>query len=601
MKTAVFTLLACLIALPLWAAEDDLIVERLAQSSQWQALLHWDAGSSRVDSANFFVHPQGKSNALKELRATQQALLANPAMRCRFPARLQFLGTHFADIAALSLASCTQYQQWRDRLNPQTVTLVFAAAYLGNPSSLFGHTFLRLDDGSHPLLAWAVNFAAQTQDAKSLNFAWKGMTGGYPGRFGLAPYYDKVTEYARLEQRDLWEYRLALDAADIELLLAHLWEMRDSHFEYYFFQENCSFQLLALLHVLRPELSLTQGFSLFAAPVDTLRRLQQYGLVQGLVHRPAQQIELRAKIAGLSSSARERLSLQLSQPQSRLALDALQSPTERALWLEALAGLAQSRQADSAQEADWQSLQDWALKQRSRLNLIANEPQRISSVSPDQAHLSQRASLTWHYQSATEHAAEASWRPVLHDALDGARGLPAGSEIAVLNTRLRWQDAVLKLQQLQFFDVRALPLRDTWFSPMSWQLGVGYARDEWSQLGYWRGLAAIGGSWRVPLLPAAQTSVLLRGSLLLGKSGQRALESALEWSVQGHWGADWPWHFGFEWLRRDGRIIDDALPQAVLSLGQQWQLSPRFALRLTGQQHFSSRQRVVSLTVAHYF
>ncbi len=576
--------------------------QRLAQTAQWLSLLHWEARQSRIDAPSFFLHPQGYRDAQAELEASHAALLRDEKTRCRFPARLRFLARHDARLAALPVAECAEYRRWRARLNPQSATLVFASAYLGNPSSLFGHTFLRLDAGGNPLLSWAVNFAAQTGDSKGLAFAWKGMMGGYPGRFGLAPYYDKVTEYARLEQRSLWEYRLALNPSDLDFLLAHLWEMREVWFDYFFFQENCSFQLLALLQVLRPQLPLTQGFALFAAPVDTVRRLQAYGLIESVQVRPAQQARLRQQMAGLPHAQQVWLQQRAAQPDHAWDADRVPGlPQQQARLLDTLAEWAQLQQLRGPQAVSWAQLELRALEQRSALAWRSNWPPMPAAQRPDQAHLSQRLVLGGQVQSSRKAAVDLGWRPVLHDALDGGRGLPAGSEIAVLDTRLRWRDEAWRLQALELFDVRALPLRDAWFQPWSWQLGVGYARDPWSDAGYWQGRAAIGGSWALPAGFAGQTSLLARGSLLLGKGGQRALESRLEWTLQGHWQADWPWQLQLHWLRRDGLIAEDSRRQAALRLGQQWQINPAWALRLQAMHRLSQEQNQASLQLAHYF
>lgn len=580
-----------------------------AQSSAvrqaWQALLHMDShGHSRVDSRDFFLAEAGTNNAQAEWQASRQAMLsqneAGRQARCRFPARRQLLAQADSVLAAMPADDCPDYQHWRSRLQPKSITLVFASAYLGNPSSMFGHTFLRLDAGGNPLLSWAVNFAAQTADAKGLSFAWKGLTGGYPGRFGLAPYYDKVTEYARLEQRDLWEYPLKLDARDVDFLLKHLWEMRSVNFDYYFFQENCSFQLLALLQVLRPDLPLTDGFALFAAPVDTLRRLRNVGLLAEPDQRPALQAALRHRLAALPASSRAWLQQQLKQPQRALLEGGLPSQ-QVASTLDALADLADLRAQTASNVAPWQGLQQRALRLRSSYHQQQDQPQPDSGWRPDSGHLSQRASLGWRSLSKHSNQWQLGWRPVLHDALDGPRGLPPGSEISVLDMRISRDQHRWRWQQLSLFDVRALPVRDAWFTPWSWQLGVGYQRDAIAQTGWWQGRTALGGSWSVPGVPAAQTSLLATATLLLGQGGQRGVQSGLQWTAQGHWTQAWPWQLQLDWWRRDGRFEQRQPARAVMRLGQQWQISPQWALRAGWQQRLSHGGHSGTLQLLHYF
>src|SRR5688500_15186877 len=140
---------------------------------------------------------------------------------------------------------------------------------------MYGHTLLRVDaadqDERTRLLAYSISFAAATNETNGLIFAVKGLFGGYPGVFAMLPYYVKVREYSDLENRDLWEYELDLSPEELERVLRHAWELLPAYFEYYFFDENCSYHLLALLQVARPDLELTAPFRLWALPVDTVR------------------------------------------------------------------------------------------------------------------------------------------------------------------------------------------------------------------------------------------------------------------------------------------------------------------------------------------
>lgn len=579
---------AGLLFMPLQGSAQD-----LSAAPQWQALLHFDGGRSRVDAQGFFLHPDGRSDAQLELSATVQAMLANAKVRCKFPARFRFLQQHVAQLAGLQLPVCEQYQSWRDRLQPESASLVFASAYLGNPSSMFGHSFLRLDRGASPLLAWAVNFAAQTQDPLGFKFAWKGATGGYPGRFGLAPYYDKITEYAQLEQRDLWEYPLRLSVAELDFLLAHLWEMRESWFDYFFFQENCSFQLLALLQVVKPNLNLTGGFGLFAAPIDTLRRLRRFDLLATPKWRPAAPSALRNRISELDDAQQHWIAESLRE--QRLG----PSPSPSAQALELLAELAEYRSKQHA-EAGWISLRKRALQRRSELPASNALPAYPPASSPDRSHNTQRATLGM-TRTNSDNLVLMGWRPVLHDALDMAAGLPRGSEIGVLNTRLSAEKSTLRLEQLSVFEVSALPLRDRWFQPASWQLALGYRRDEFSRLGLLRAEAGFGRTYGFKSLAHLRHSYLLRGALIWGKAGRRALESTLLAKLQGQWSSILPWRLRLSLRRRDGLIDDAHQWRAFAEFGQQWQFDSAWALRAQLRHEHQAGQSEAELALVHYF
>ncbi|MEX0698773.1 MAG: heavy metal translocating P-type ATPase, partial [Acidimicrobiia bacterium] len=70
------------------------------------------------------------------------------------------------DPKRLPRLECKRFREWRAALNAKGLTLVFASAYINNPSSMYGHTLLRVDardqDERTRLLAYTINFAANT-------------------------------------------------------------------------------------------------------------------------------------------------------------------------------------------------------------------------------------------------------------------------------------------------------------------------------------------------------------------------------------------------------------------------------------------------------
>lgn len=54
-------------------------------------------------------------------------------------------------------------------------------------------------------------------------------------------------------------------------MIAHAWEIRDRNFDYYFFDENCAYRLLALIDIARPGTDLLGEVSTHAIPSDTVR------------------------------------------------------------------------------------------------------------------------------------------------------------------------------------------------------------------------------------------------------------------------------------------------------------------------------------------
>ena len=151
----------------------------------------------------------------------------------------------------------------------------------------------------------AVNYGAAVDDDNGLQFALYGLTGGYPGTYSVMPYHQLVRKYSDYENRDIWEYQLNLTATEVRRLLEHLWELQSNYADYYFFDENCSYQLLFLLDVARPGLALTDRFEVYAIPVDTVRAVvDQPGLLGGTVFRASSRTRIEQRLRTLDPPER---------------------------------------------------------------------------------------------------------------------------------------------------------------------------------------------------------------------------------------------------------------------------------------------------------
>ncbi|MFY4911857.1 DUF4105 domain-containing protein, partial [Acinetobacter baumannii] len=89
----------------------------------------------------------GKNNLKEELKADISALFIptqdNQSIRCKFPARSQWLIQQL-DIQENELpqVKCSEFENWIGQIKPYKATLIYATDFMGNPSSMFGHTLL---------------------------------------------------------------------------------------------------------------------------------------------------------------------------------------------------------------------------------------------------------------------------------------------------------------------------------------------------------------------------------------------------------------------------------------------------------------------------
>jgi hypothetical protein len=389
--------------------------QRLAERQEWQALLHYRTNllfpgvTGQADDRQFYRASDGKTNPQAELEATLAAFFIDGTetektqpLQCAFVARYQWLKQELQfDKTRLPEQACRRYNEWRKAINAASLTLVFPAAYINNPSSMFGHTLLRVDaadqDERTRLLAYAINYAVNPNGEGGSTFIFKSLIGSYPGAFSLMPYYVKVKEYSDLENRDIWEYELNFTVAEIDRLLMHTWELDPVRFDYFFFDENCAYHLLSLFEVARPGLALRERFRGWVIPSDTLRAVAaEPDLVKKVVYRPASATRLRHRLAALSAEEKS-LTQALANQQIALTDEGLQrQPVERrAAVLEAAYEYARYEYTKGRRdqtEAARQSRE--LLLARSQLAVPAQLPDiPTPAVHPDRGHDTVRLAL----------------------------------------------------------------------------------------------------------------------------------------------------------------------------------------------------------------
>jgi hypothetical protein len=471
---------------------------RLAEDPGWHGLLHYRrtlAGGvrSETDDPAFFNAADGKTNPATELDATLGAFFStleesdkqqNP--QCLFVARYRWLKERLGfDPARLPEQPCPRFERWRAELDPVSVTLVFPAAFINSPASMYGHTLLRLDGRAQTdrtrLLDYAINFAAYTGEDGGLAFAWKGLMGGYEGRFSLTPYYLKIAEYNDLESRDIWEYELALTPAEIERLLAHTWELGSARFEYYFLDENCSYQLLWLLDVARPSLRLAERFPAWVIPADTIRAVRdEPGLVRRVSYRPSRTSQFQHAVSRLPAADVD-LALALADGGAALSDPRLKDrePEPQARILDLAFDYLDTQRLSGQRQAGVAGprLRELMLA-RSRFDVAEAPPVPTPRVRPDEGHGSARLRVGGGTVDANGFA-ELRFRGAYHDLLDPAAGYGRGAQIEFgdIVARRESGDGRPFLHRFTVIDVTSIAPRDRLAKRMSWQLQFGLDRS----------------------------------------------------------------------------------------------------------------------------
>jgi hypothetical protein len=469
---------------------------KLAERAEWRKLLHYvpnliaPGAHGQVDSRQFYNAPDGKNDPGAELEATLRGFFSQEPEgdpqhpQCRFPARHAWLDAQLGfDRGRMPHPECARYREWRATLDARQLTLVFASAYLDNPGSMYGHTLLRVDAADQGertrLLAYTISFAAATHETNGLVYALKGLFGGYAGVFQTLPYYVKVREYGDLENRDLWEYELDFTAEEVERVLRHAWELLPAYFDYYFFDENCSYHLLGLLQVARPELELTAPFRLWALPVDTVRALaERPGLVRRIVYRPANSTIIGARVARMRPEER-RMARDLGLGTLRAGDAALRAlPPERAAAVieTGYDYLNYRRTTGVSTVPDGGALARELLIARSAVDAPSQSPRIEPGVRPDQGHRTSRLAAGAGRRER-EDFVELGLRPTYHDIVDDDAGYIRGVQVEFFKLRARlYEREDARIESFIPLEIFSLSPRDELLQSRSWRLALGWQR-----------------------------------------------------------------------------------------------------------------------------
>lgn len=472
---------------------------KLWEDPYWHKLLYYRKNilkgyKSQNVKTDFFLSKYGRYSPRSELLRHINGFFYegddNDSPECKFPLRYKWLRERLSiDESILPLKNCNDFNEWRKILNPSSISIVFASGYLSNPSTLYGHTFLILrntDNKNTPLLDYTLNYAASTDDRIGLMYAFKGVSGLYPGRFSTLPYYMKIQEYQNMESRDLWEYPLNLTQTEIDILLMHLWELGKAEFPYYFFSKNCSWQLLPLFDIIRNQ-SLASQFKLWVIPTDTLKIVvEKFGDNKNFIYRPSLYSKLRNKIKSLSIEE-EKAALEIISDTNTLKLIKTKLNDESLYKIldtdvEYLSFLHYSGEIPQDEmDIKMNPLLFEMNKINSTKTYSNNNSQNL--VSPIESRNS--TSFSFGFEKKNSYNLYAiNIRPALGDLLDFNEGYSENSVLEMGRIELRYIKELNKLYIKDFTAVNVMSLNpiDKWFKKTSWGIKFGYSEYERSSL-----------------------------------------------------------------------------------------------------------------------
>ncbi len=434
-------------------------LKKLSQNLYWHRLLHMKENVSHVDGEHFFLSKEKSAyseliETLKYIKSEKYHPKYKDHIQCLFPARTKWLEETLK--LTLPKVTCEELQWWKNQFNAKGLSLVFSSYYPNNPSSFFGHTFLLVHRDKNPLFDMSIDYAAMGVENVNALFAIKGLIGLLPGIFSIKPYYMKVNEYTRGEGRDLWEYKLKITKNQIEQMLNHLWELtKTTYFDYYFFDENCSYFMLELLEIANSDWSFTHKLPFFVIPIDTIKAIvSEPGVVDKISFRPSFSKKAKAKLALLSSEEKNTFEKILSDKKIK---------TNNPKVLEALIDqyrlkFFNNHKLDKNDEKFLASLKDV----RGTLPPIKEEI-KLEGKRPDKSHATSHIEL-----SLGKKFADLTLNPALHKITHSNEGLPPFSHVEILTTTLRYKNDQIRFKESILASVLSLHSYSSFDFDPSW-------------------------------------------------------------------------------------------------------------------------------------
>ncbi len=560
-----------------WArwAEDEIWLSQLQY--QKNIFNNWFSGAD----SGFFVSPVGKINPAAELQADYELFLnapekpwgyANQPVICAFPTRRKFLEEKLN--IKFKSNTCTERDQWMKAFTGSQLYLVFSDAFPDNPASMFGHTFLLFSknsplDSAKGLLDYSVNFSADTASTseKSLLYSLKGLFGYFPGRYRIYKFYQMANMYANFDSRDIWYLRIPFGDEKLQRFLDHIWEIfTTTSFDYYFFDQNCSYRLMAAFDYADPSLHLMNEFHsrfpiYYVAPLSTFRSVANRFEATELQYTPSIWKRLRKKVDSLTKQQHENF-LELKKDLSGLQKE---SDIET---LDALALYYDYKKRTSSENGLSDETLDHLrniLVHRSEIETPSLPELKIKPLStPLQSHLNKAAWFGVGQQkldSLTNPYGIFGMRALYHDLLNPAAGYDSWSDLTVLDTEIHFQDQKTKINFFKIVNIRSLFPAEAYEMKTSWMTDGGY--DSTFKY-YFRGGAGyaiqnknenlLAYFYLTPLLSTNEFITLGKGYALLTEIG-----TIYDWSKAGR-----IWLYGIKNLEAGNRTANEIADALVL-------------------------------------
>ncbi|MFT6991556.1 MAG: hypothetical protein ACJASL_003543 [Paraglaciecola sp.] len=484
------------VTLPVNALTQSLLNDA-SQAREWLKLLHYSTVSSRseIENDSFFLADKGHVDPLAELKATIGALSTpvqndNPNIhaQCLFPARLLFIKKHNLH-PELPHIRCDNYLQWLGESPADSVSIIYADGYLGNPASFYGHILFKVNSGKNEftseLLNNSLNFGAEVPDNENpLIYILKGLVGGYQAKYTSNHFYRYNINYSEVELRDLWQYELNLSSSKKDLLIAHAWELLSSGYTYYFTNRNCAYHIAKMLELVT-EKDLISPSELFVLPITVFNRLSKVNveadsLIKTITRTESRQNRFRRKHAQLNFNQQEIVEQLIATDEYSSSYSKLEEFEKKQLS-DVMIDYYEFRVRQDDSQVELKQRKHRVLLERLKLG-SGNNPQ-WSTTDPTMPHTGQNPSLlrtSIQHNSLTGNSVTIQARPAYFDFLSADAGHLPFSQLSMADLSLRLTTEKIQISKFDLLNIETLNISATGLpgdAGIAWKFRVGNERD----------------------------------------------------------------------------------------------------------------------------
>jgi len=263
---------------------DSALSKNLHNNPTWQSLLHAKDGKPNIFDSSFLISADDFSleNEMKEtinfIFDSNSNSNSNSKPHCRFPARYLWLSKKLG-LPEVDLSRCLGLKEFAEKAPIDDISLIYASANLVSPSSMMGHVFLKIGgvNAEKKQAEHSLSYFTEVRGINVPKLLFESLVTGKEGYFALNPYSDNLHYYLQEEQRNVWEYHLAPSKSKIQLLQAHLWELKQTKLRYFFDDYNCATFTFYLLSVTEPDLLLK--ITPRTSPLDVAKAVEGIDLI----------------------------------------------------------------------------------------------------------------------------------------------------------------------------------------------------------------------------------------------------------------------------------------------------------------------------------